>query len=367
MTVPLRQPVAGRHQSKRSEAVTPRDPPQSTPAGQGGDDFQKIQGIGAVIDRRLHDAGILTYQDLAARTPEQIAASLAGVAGLSAARIASQDWAGQAGQLARPAAPPMPSEPDQHYASFHIELLLDVDNSVRRTKVHHHQSDTDETWPGWDEDRLLALLRRHIPPMTPPQPAKAADLPPGAAPATTKPEMAVPSGSQPETASPRISLSSSSLRIEELSLIREGQRSHSWPPGEPTSIRATLRVSRTSTLQAAAFDFTAEVTASSKLGDNQRWTLGTVQGVMRVDEPLSVELTGQPLPRGLYRLEAAVLIYPIDHTPESQPIHGRRTSGKIIQVADAACANRSGHGHDRLSSTPRASSTASPESVAAGP
>jgi hypothetical protein len=318
--------------------VTPRDPPQSTPAGQAGDDFQKIQGIGATIDRRLHDAGILTYQDLAARTPEQIAASLAGVAGLSAARIASQDWAGKAGQLAGPAAPPLPSERDQHYASFHVELLLDVDNSVRRTKVHHHQSDTDETWPGWDEDRLLALLRDHIPLMAPRQPAEAADLPPCAAPATTKPETAVPSGSQPEgTASPPMSLSSSSLPIEELSLIRrEGQRSHSWPPGEPTSIRFTLRVNRTSTLQAAAFDFTADVTASSKLGDNQRWTLGTVQGVMRVDELLSVELTGQPLPRGLYRLEVTVLIYPIDHTPESQPVHSRRMSGELIQVADAS-------------------------------
>jgi hypothetical protein len=316
--------------------VTPRDPHQSTPADQVGDDFQKIQGIGAVIDQRLHDAGILTYQDLAACTPGQLAASLAGVAGLSSARIASQDWARQAGRLAGPATPPLPSEPDQHYASFHIELLLDVDNSVRRTKVHHHQSDTDDTWPGWDEDRLLGLLRHHIPLMAPRQPAEAADLPSTAAPATTEPETAVPFRSQPETASPPISLSSSSLRIEELSLIREGQRSRSCAPGEPTSIRLTLRVNRTSTLQGAAFDFTADVTASSKLGDNQRWPLGAVQGVMRVDEPLSVELLGQPLPRGLYRLEATVVIYPIDHIPESRPVDSRRTSGELIQVADAS-------------------------------
>ena len=316
--------------------MTPRDPPQSTPADQVGDDFQRIQGIGAVIDQRLHDAGILTYQDLAACTPEQIAASLAGVAGLSSARIASQDWAGQAGQLAGPATSPLPSEPDQHYASFHIELLLNVDNSVRRTKVHHHQSDTDEAWPGWDEDRLLALLRYHVPLMAPRQPAEGIDLQSSAAPRSSQPETAAPSRSQPETASPPISLSSSSLRIEELSLIREGQRSHTWAPGEPTSIRFTLRVNRTSPLQAATFDFTTDITASSKLGDNQRWPLGAVQGVMRVDEPLSVKLVGQPLPRGLYRLEATVLIYPIDHTPESQPVHSRRTWGELIQVTDGS-------------------------------
>lgn len=65
--------------------MTPRDPAQSTPAGKAGDDFQKIAGIGAGIERRLHSAGILTYHDLAARSPEEIAASLAGMAGLSAA------------------------------------------------------------------------------------------------------------------------------------------------------------------------------------------------------------------------------------------------------------------------------------------
>jgi hypothetical protein len=86
--------------------VTPRDPAQSTPAGKAGDDFQKIAGIGAGIERRLHSADILTYHDLAARSPEEIAASLAGMAGLSAARIASQDWVGQARQLAGSTGPP---------------------------------------------------------------------------------------------------------------------------------------------------------------------------------------------------------------------------------------------------------------------
>lgn len=315
------------------------DPLKSAPADQPGDDFRKIAGIGAAIERRLHDAGILTYQDLAARSPEQTAASLADVAGLSAARIASQDWTGQARQLAGPLAPPLPSEPSQHYASFHIELLLNIDNSVRRTKVRHHQSDTDDAWPGWDEDRMLALLRDHIPLMVPGQPAEAIDLQSSAAPPSSQPETTVPCRSQPETASPPTSLPSSSLSIEELSLIREGQRSHTWAPGEPTSIRFILRVNRAST-QAATLDFTADVTASSQLGDNQRWPLGTVHGAMRVGEPLSVELTGQPLPRGLYRLEATVLIYPIDHTRDSQPLHSRRTSGELIQVADASAAAR---------------------------
>jgi hypothetical protein len=315
--------------------VTPREPRKSTSADQTGDDFRKIAGIGLAIERRLHDAGILTYQDLAARSPEQIAASLADVAGLSSARIASQDWTGQARRLAGPAALSLPSEPNQHYASFHIELLLDVDGSVRRTKVHHHQSDKDEAWPGWDEGRLIALLRDHVPLMAPRQPAEAADPQSSAAPTTDQQETAAPSRSEQETVKLPMSLPSSSVRIENLGLTCEGQRSHRWAPGEPTSIGFTLHVSRASTQQAATLDFTADVTATSELGDNQRQLLGNTQGAVRVGEPLSVELAGQPLPRGLYRLEATVLIYPADHTRDSQALHSRRRSGALVQVADA--------------------------------
>ncbi len=313
--------------------MTPRDPAPPTPAGKAGDDFQKIAGIGAGIERRLHDAGILTYHDLAARSPDEIAASLAGMAGLSSARIASQDWVGQARRLAGPAAPPLPSEPDQHYVSFHIELLLEVDNSVRRTKVHHHQSDTDEAWAGWDEQRLLALLRSHVPSVAPRQPAEAADSQSPAPPSTTEPETALLPADQPGTADLAVGPASSSLRVENLGLTREGRRGRSLTPGESTSVGFILGVGRTTASQAAALDFAADITAGSVLGDDQRWPLGTVQGAVRVDEPLSVELTGPPLPRGLYRLEATVRIYPAGHAPESQPLESRRASGAIIQVA----------------------------------
>jgi hypothetical protein len=314
--------------------VTPREPRKSTSADQTGDDFQKIAGIGQAIERRLHEAGILTYQDLAARSPEQIAARLTDVAGLSSARITSQDWTGQAGRLAGPAAPPLPSEPDQKYASFHIELLLDVDGSVRRTRVHHLKSGQDEAWPGWDEGRLIALLRDHIPRLAPRQPAKAPGPPSSATLTTDQQETAAPSGSELETVQLPVSLPSSFLRIENLGFTREGQRSHRYAPDEPTSIGFTLHVTQASTLQAAAFDFTADVTASSELGDNQRQPLGTVQGAVRTGEPLPVELAGPPLPRGLYRLEATVAIYPADHTRDSKPLHSRRRTGAFVQVAD---------------------------------
>src|SRR5215470_5852233 len=57
-------------------------------AGRSGDDFRKIDGIGRVLEQRLWDAGIFTYNDLARRTPEEIAAILAPMAGVSPERIA---------------------------------------------------------------------------------------------------------------------------------------------------------------------------------------------------------------------------------------------------------------------------------------
>jgi hypothetical protein len=221
--------------------------------------------------------------------------------------------------------------------------------------------------------RLLALLREHIPIMAPRQLAEAAELPSSVAPAATEPEpaarsgaqlgeavssgdqpdRAVPSGDQPDRAVssgdqpdrviPReagrrqptcpwaclpppcaLTTSASPARASEAGAGLLANRPRSATP---------LRVSRTGRPEAANLDFTADVIASSVLGDNRRWPLGTVQKAVQVDEPLSVELTGEPLPRGLCRPEATVLIYPTKHAPDSGPLQGGRASGALIQVA----------------------------------
>jgi hypothetical protein len=66
---------------------------------QPGDDLTLISGIGPAAARRLEGAGIRTYSDIVASTPEELGAILAGVAGHSARRIAAGDWIGQARRL----------------------------------------------------------------------------------------------------------------------------------------------------------------------------------------------------------------------------------------------------------------------------
>ena len=64
------------------------------------DDFKLITGIGPAIERRLHEVGITTFAQLAALSPDGLATLMDNVAGVSAERIAKQDWTGRAEALA---------------------------------------------------------------------------------------------------------------------------------------------------------------------------------------------------------------------------------------------------------------------------
>ncbi len=308
--------------------MTQRGDPKSSSAGRSGDDFRKIEGIGRVFEQRLWDAGIFTYNDLARRTPEEIAAVLAPMAGISPEHIASQ-----ARELAGP--PAEASEPRQHYAAFHVEFLLESDNSVRRTKVHQHQTDAQDAWPGWDEERLLSFLRDRIP-----LPAAAAPADePGLELAHTQTADQGPASAEPApTGQPSAPVPdrppSWSLSIEELAPIRDGQRSCSLSLNEPSAVRLTMRINPIDTPIHDSFDFSATVVART-FGGHDRSPLGTTHGTVRVSDPVSVELTGPALPADLYRLVVTVDIYPADHSPEDPPLYRKRASGDLMQIADA--------------------------------
>ena len=316
--------------------MTQRGDPKSSRAGRSGDDFRKIDGIGRVFEQRLWDAGIFTYSDLARRTPEEIAAVLAPMAGISPDHIASQ-----ARKLAGP--PPEASVPRQHYAAFHVEFLLESDNSVRRTKVQQHQTDARDAWPGWDEERLLSFLRDGIPL---PAAATAGDAP-GVEPVQAQtgesaqrqtrdqgPASVESAPADQPSAPVPDRLPSSSLGIEELAPIRDGQRSRILSPDEPSSVRLTMRINPIGAPIHDTFDFSATIVARN-FGGHDRSPLGTTHGTIRVSDPVSVEVTGPALPADLYRLLVTVEIYPADHAPEVPPLYRMRASGDLMRVADS--------------------------------
>jgi hypothetical protein len=315
--------------------MTQRGDPKSSSTGRSGDDFQKIDGVGRKFEQRLWDAGIFTYRDLAQRTPEEIAGVLAPMAGISPERIASQ-----ARELA--GSPPEAPVPRQHNVAFYIEFLLESDNSVRRTKVHQHQTDARDTWSGWDGERLLSFMRDRISLAAAATPAGAAGVEPTEA-QTDEPTQTEIADQEPASVEPapagQVSalapdwLPSWSLSIEELALIVDGQPSYTLGPNEPSSVRLTMRINPTSTPIHDTFDFSATI-AARRFGGHDRSPLGTTHGTIRVSAPVSVEVTGPALPADLYRLVATVDIYPADHSPEERPVYQKRVSGDFMRVVD---------------------------------
>ena len=63
------------------------------------DEFTQISGIGQVVNRRLHDAGVTTYAQLAALTVSEIATLLSDVATVTPGRISHEAWTNQAAAL----------------------------------------------------------------------------------------------------------------------------------------------------------------------------------------------------------------------------------------------------------------------------
>ena len=129
-------------------------------------DFTQIKGIGPGIASRLQMAQIMTYSQLAEMTPDGIILAVGNLVGLNADRIIHQKWIEQARGLAKSQKPKKGATPSsngirQHYASFTVEFLLDEKNRIRRTRVNQVLEETEDTWTGWDESRLVKFFVEH--------------------------------------------------------------------------------------------------------------------------------------------------------------------------------------------------------------
>jgi hypothetical protein len=129
------------------------------------DDFTIINGIGPAATSRLHDAGIVTFDQLGETTPDEIFAIVKGtIPGLTLERLTEQDWSGQAREQGRQAeetedqAEAMAVGNHQHYERFSLVLLLEQDNTVRYTQVKHLPDQASESWAGWDGDKVVNFV-----------------------------------------------------------------------------------------------------------------------------------------------------------------------------------------------------------------
>jgi hypothetical protein len=307
------------------------------------DDFKRINGIGPAIQQRLHQAEIRTFTQLADLTPTEIADLVSDLTGISAERIAEQDWPGQARELIPEPAPAevlpgaTPSGNRQHDSSFTVKLLLNQDNSVRRTQMVDNRSNAEEQWAGWNASRLVAFISQQaalrlpaeptlpIAPETEPEPVvmKLAE-PDSSAPPTTE---------EPTTVSTALSNSGDTLHIRELQILPADTNSprHVFHHSLPFSVRLTLDLTELALPGNEPLEYTATIYAKG-LSVSPRQTIGEAHNTIKPNDQLTIFVPSSPLAPGTYRMEAAVTLTRSSAESPEQPDLKAHLEGGIIQV-----------------------------------
>jgi len=347
------------------------------------DDFKLIHGIKQGIAKRLYEAGIHTYAQLASLSPQEIQLKLGNVIGFSVKRIENDDWIGQARKLIPEKAPQRSGKKGttkslvrQHYENFTIEFLLDEKNRARRTRVVHVQSGDSDTWSRWEADRVMDFIARHarvrkshirpadrssLQPIIIPKPSIVTEVPskmitaiPTIAPEqppqkelnsstyirgkTTQPIPAptgegIPEKSQ-QPISPKVIYDSiGAIRVREwkLSLSDTDQPLRNIPHDQAFDVCLILdldKLTLTDTLQ-----FYVRTTLYAKrLGGNKRSLIAETQEIKPFDRVLTLTVSHLTLPRGVYRLEAMVNLNSDGLKTKSSPAFTTLLESSPLQV-----------------------------------
>jgi hypothetical protein len=299
------------------------------------DDLKLIHGIGPGIENRLFNAHIQTYAQLSALTPHDLAKVLQGLAGLTAGRITERDWIGQARQLAAqqvvertehaegkgevssglasPEDSPegnlpmeiesMAPESRKHYDNFTVELWLDKDNTVSRTRVLHVQEHNESAWNGWNGQKLIDFIEEHAglhgvePDEIHLQPALAAAIEPAAIGLV---------GGRPI---PGMAIQGSQFTVNKMEVITSNNPSpgHILSSGQPFDLHLKLELSQVEASPGTLLDYSAKVYAKD-LSRGTHLMIGAEQGELMYAKQASIKIAGNSLSAGPYRLEASVTL-----------------------------------------------------------
>ncbi len=292
------------------------------------DDFKVFPGIGPGVENRLHAAGIITYQQLAALSPDDIARILSDMVGFSVDRIIQQDWIGQARHLVAELHDDNPTN-QQHYAVFTLELLLDKDNIVRRTRVMHVQSQQEETWAGWDDRRLIQTYidqaGLHV--KSPAEWGQHEDQPP-----VNKESPAEHQAKTPAAEHPRAMLSGK-FCVLEMDTQTQQPRNSRWmlPRDQPIILRLKLDLRELQTAGDTPLNYSV-IIYSKAMSTGSRLMVGSSKGRIMPGEDTVIEIDALNLSRGIHRLEAFVMLAPPAREPQPDSSQVAFFDGGLFQV-----------------------------------
>jgi len=325
------------------------------------DDLKLINGIGPAVEKRLNDFGIFTFIQLAALSPADIAAAVAGLAGLSAERIFKQDWIGQARRLAaestsseaqkdvesaaEPLAPieyaraatpsvepqkdtkTMASKEQFHPATFTLELLHDENNNVYSTHVLHVQSRRDYTWLDWSRTELIDFLCQsagvHL---TSDEPTLA----------NAKELEQVPTlitASEPPTSVAVQSTLAGTLHLRDMKILTAGSSEpcRFLRHDQPFDVRLTLDLSEITVSGNTPLDYKASIYRKNRSDPSGQIVVET-EGTIKAADNVTIDVEGNLLVVGSYRLAATVILALPGTKPTSKPDFFAMIEGGRVRV-----------------------------------
>ena len=294
------------------------------------DDLKLIHGIGPVIEQRLHEAGLVSLLELAELTPDELIAKIGHVGGLTAHRIAEDDWIGQARQLAArlgdPPAPRQPADPPaeaaeklgRQRANFTVELVLGQESDVRATRAAHVQSGSQDTWVGWDGARLAEFFVRSAQ-LRLPAPAEPAASDQRAGGATE----AGPGASELPGSVAGV------VRLRELAVICEGAARRIVRSGQPFDVRVDLDLSGVVALGGLVYRVNLW---ARKFGAPLGQPVRELQGSAAPGQPVALAFERVELPEGLHHLDVAVTLAPDAVEPQPAALLSTELQGILLQV-----------------------------------
>jgi hypothetical protein len=390
--------------SKRSPTNKAAEPPRI-------DDLKLINGIGPAVEKRLNGVGILTFAQLAALSPADIAAAVADIAGLSAERIVKQDWIGQARRLAAEstsgeahkdfesaAVPPAPTEHPQattpleephntgtepasnevqeefeapsdseladklqalveqtppielthavtpldepqkdtekmaskeklHPATFTVELLLDENNYVHSARAIHIESQREHSWTGWPNIELVDFLSESVELNIPSdEPALANAEEPEQVPALI-------TDSEPPTSVAAKPALAGTLHLRDIKILAAGSSEprRLLPHDQPFDVRLTLDLSEITAPGDTPLDYKASIYRKSR-SDPSGQIVVESDGTIKPADNVTIDVVGNLLPEGSYRLAAKVILALPGTKPTSKPDIMAVIDGNRIRV-----------------------------------
>ncbi len=323
------------------------------------DNFKLIKGISRSIERRLNEAGITTYTKLASLKPSGISTIIGDLNGVSAKRISKENWIEQARVLSsrsdlresdeEAGAEEAPQNiQTAGLTSFVVELLRNEAGQAKRTKIMHIDTGHEDTWIGWQERRLLDFLvtraglcsfttETEVPSAPPIEHKREAEGTLHTASAALKDARRTPSAEtsiEPHPNSIEIATSTGRPIFPESvpTLSQSIAASGVLSSNQPFDLHLAIDLTETDYAKKKPLSYKAAVFAKNLRGRLHQ-SVGEADGRLEPTDTPIIKIIGNPLPQGLYRLQAVVGLSEQASPSEHQRTSTFQTGEKLLQVA----------------------------------